>query len=636
MDEEYYKKMMRIVETQLEDARRANVRYEKQLDERSAQMAEQSAQTAELIAILKAKEAEVAGGVLSQQITGVKGGVGGRKKMPIIQSTGRYKEADLDILFDQVVKRVEQHISDEMLESNKTELAEMGRGLDVVSVFGHSELRSVFCTSYSRQLRLQLRLKKKDLEEHYKYTPDLIKEMKENHKRVTRWVNEGCKLYRQKQDISKIAESMEYKGLAGVISDRLEAKRSELSLMSKSGKRRTPEDEREKASLTERDKKLGNLATRCSQYFSTCGMFILYLEIMGIPIADADAQVFVNFQNFVKRNKPIRIDTVNHLRRDSMMFLTELATADATGYSFMPAIPYEGVGSIPVREKEIETHPEPPEVFWVELDERKRLRETDHDVRDIYRCIRINETGNDPELLEICLRFMRETGLRPVFAKLVEFGDFSKKPVEFVGKTKTPVYHFKIKDVKRFETGNKGIAKYNMFISELLWNQIQKYRKANPDIYDEALLFSKVKLLGHGAAKYETPLTDDNIIKDIFRPLSKTCHQKILPEKFRDSYYTLMLACLNVQDVRAFKDWTGDTRTTAETNYRGVVESVDVPTTFSGGNTTYQEIVTTVFNKEVPKFREGDLANPRTCSDGTVIHRKVYRDGRWRDSGQRC
>ena len=629
MDDDYAAKMIALLQSQVEESKQTAARALKQLDE-------QSAQTTELIALLKSREAEEAGGVPSQQITRVKGGVGGRKKMPIIQSTGRYKEADLDILFDHVIKRVEQHISDEMLESDKTELEEMGRGLDIVSMFGYSELRSVFCTTYSRQLRLQLRLVKNDLEEHYKYSPDLIKAMKANHKRVTQWVNERCKLYKQQQDISKIAETMDYKGFAGVISDRLEAKRSELSLISRSGKRRTPEDEREKSSLIQRDKKLGNRADRCGQYFSTCGMFILYLEIMGIPIAHADGQVFVNFQNFVKRNKPIRTDTVNHLRRDSLMFLTELATADATGYSFMPAIPYEGVGSIPVREKEIETDPEPPEVFWVELDDRKRLRETDHDVRDIYRCILINRVGNDPELLEICLRFMRETGLRPVFAKLVEFGHFSKKPVEFVGKTKTPVYHFKIKDVKRFETGNKGIATYNMFISELLWNQIQKYRKANPDIYDEALLFNKVKLLEAPADKYETPLTDDNITKDIFGPLSKICQQKILPEKFRDSYYTLMLACVNVQDVRAFKDWTGDTRTTAETNYRGVVESVDVPTTFSGSNTTYQEIVTTIFDKEVPNFKEGDLANPRTCSDGTVIHRKVYRDGKWRDSGQRC
>jgi len=625
--EEYYKKAMDLLGRQLAAAERRADDAEKRAAETRKGMSQQ------IDRLLKLAEREPPADALPVTIAP---SITGKKRMPIVQSTGKYKAADLDILFDQVIKRAEHHIKKETLESNKKELELLGRRMDIISMFGYSFMRSVYCTTYTKQLRLQLRLNKKDLRD--KYTPLMAGEMKDSHKRVTRWVNQRCTEYSKMQGMAKIAESIDYRGLQGIIAGKLVHKRKELSEKSRLGKPRTPEDEREKASLIERDKSLRLISGRATQYFSTCGMFVLYLEIMGIPIGDVNAQVFVDFQNYINENKPLEVATLNNLRRDVMKFLTELATADETGYSFMPAIPYEGEGSIPRRKTEIGTAPPPPKVYWVELDDRRRLRKTRDDVRDVYKCIRVNRVGRDPELLEICLRFHRETGLRPIFATLVEFGDFTMKPVRYIGKSGTPVYQFKIGNIKRFEAGNKGIATYDMYISELLWNQINQYRKAerNADIYDEALLFNGVKLLGWNKDKHETPIATDQLTKDIFEPLSRVCSMRIRSEKFRDSYYTLMLATLNVKDVRAFKDWTGDTRTTAENNYRGVAESIDVPPPFQGANARYEEIVAAIFDKEEPVFADGDLANPKTCPDGTVIYRKVYRDGVWVDSGQRC
>lgn len=622
--EEYYLKMITLLESQLDATNKRLSDSEKQAAAEREKMSQQMDRLLELAGSQPPADVQAAPIVPSTS---------GKKMMPIVQSTGRYKEADFDILFDHVTKRVEAHIKKEMLTSNTEALTAMGRGLDVVSLFGNSHLRSIFCVTYLTQLRLSLRLNKDYMADK---SPLLTDTMKTNHKKITRNIKKRCKDYGKRTDMAKIAESIDYKGLRGLVDDQLDATCKSLSRKSKSGQIRTEDDNTKKASLIQREKSLRLIAGRATQYYATCGEFLMYIEIMGIPIVAVDAHVFVDFQDYINANKPLKTATLNNRRRDIMKFFKELATADPTGQSFMPAIPYADEGSIPRRKTEIGTAPPPPEVYWVELDERRRLRKTRDDIRDIYKCIRVDEVGNDPELLEICVRFLRETGLRPAFARLVQFGDFSKKPVKRVGKTKTPVYHFSLKDVKRFETGNKGIATYNMFISELLWNQINTYRNdpRNADIYDQACLFSGVKLLGKPDDEYEIPVAD--ITHDILTPLGEAYGKRIKADKIRDSYYTLMLTTLNVKDVDAFKDWTGDTRTTAENNYRGVAESVDVPEPFLGANASYAEIVAAIFNKEEPAYVDGDLANPKICSDGTVIYRRMYRDGKWVDSGQRC
>lgn len=403
-----------------------------------------------------------------------------------------------------------------------------------------------------------------------------------------------------------------------------------------------------------RYKRMVNLRSRIKRYFRSFGLFLLYLEIKGIKISDVDADVFMAFQSAYKvRTGTTSEDTLNNLRRDLMIFLTKHLAPKG----YLKAIPYEEEGSIPTRKYDVETTPEPPEVFTLKIDDKGRLTtwkpedpestEVADDVRSLYTWIRKNQYGHDPKLLEICLRMLRETGLRPQFAYRIQFGDITSKPVTHVGKI--PIYHLRVGNLKKYQTPGKRVPHYDMYISGSLGEMIQKYKKAYEDnhgvtLQNRFMLFNGVMLRGWNESKYATELPQEDILKHILVPLSNAYGKRIRAEKFRDSYFTLMLDALRIVATEgesadeAFQRWTGDLRRTAVKHYESVSKYIVLPPQYKGGKMNYQEIVAKVFNKETVEkvCKEGAFAHPYTCPGGSKIYLKRCHDGVWIPSGNRC
>lgn len=416
----------------------------------------------------------------------------------------------------------------------------------------------------------------------------------------------------------------------------------------------SPKDLNREIAISSRYKLMGNLRSRIRRYFRVFGLFILYLEIKGIPISNVDADVFETFQSAYKiRTGTISEDTLNNLRRDLMIFLTKhLARKE-----YLKPIPYEDEGSIPKRAYDVETVPEPPEVFTLKVDGKGRLTqwkpedpnstEVSDDVRSVYEMVRVTQFGRDPKLIEICLRMLRETGLRPEFAYRIRFGDITSEPVTHSGKT--PMYHLKLEGLRKFETPKKKLPHYDMYISGLLGEMIKKYKKdyttkTGVVLNDRFRLFNGVMLLGWKKGRYATLIAESGLRKNIFVPLSEKCGTRVRAEKFRDSYFTLMLDALHVTPVAnedadtAFQRWTGDLKRTAKTHYESVAKYIVLPQQYKGGMMTYQEIVAKVFQKETvaKTCNEGELAHPYNCPDGSRIYLKRCHDGVWTKSGNRC
>lgn len=496
-----------------------------------------------------------------------------RKSIEEEVKVGALKESNIDILFDGLFDFLDVYIKKETPDSIKKEMMRIGEDINLISMFGYDRLHSLFCVAY------------KGLLDGYLYIPC------DKHVEVVSWVDSKCKDYNSRLKKAKKAHPKHYRGMFGDIINEKQSLTKQITKMELKGEK-VPEDMLKREHILSANVKiLNNIRRRITDYLRRCGMFLLYIEIEGIDISEVDADIFSSFQDYMAIHAEYTIDSINNIRRENLPFLEYLASE-----GYMRQIPRKGKGSIPKRRYEIETKPEPPEIFGVALDSRKRLIKDKCDMCRLYACIRSKKVGRDPKLLEICIRILRETGLRPVFAYKIQWGDFTKEPVAYVGKT--PIYQLKLGRLRDFVVGKKGLPYKDMFISGLLGEMIIRYRKANPEITDRFIVFSGVKLFNWGKEFYADVIGSEQFTKSILLPLSEACGVKVRAEKFRDSYFTLMLDALNISEDDSFQRWTGDLRSTAASHYEAVTGKIKLPESCSGGKMNYSEIVSYIFDKE--------------------------------------
>jgi len=487
---------------------------------------------------------------------------------------GVLKEANIDTLFTELFDFLDIYIKKEAPDTIKKEMKIRGEDINHVSMFGYDRLKSLFCVTY------------KGLLEGYLHIPC------DKYVETVSWVDSKCKDYSNRAKKAKKANPKHHRGIFGDIINEKQSLTKKITKTELKGKKVPADLLKREHILTANVKILNNIRRRITDYMRRCGTFLLYIEIEGIDISKVDADIFISFQDFMDINAGYSIDSLNNLRRENLPFFEYLASE-----GYMNRIPRKGKGSIPKRRYEIETKPEPPEIFGVALDSRKRLIKEKCDMCKLYNCIRSKKIGRDPELLEICIRILRETGLRPIFAYKLQWGDFTKEPVAYVGKT--PIYQLKLGRLRDFVVGKKGLPYKDMFISGLLGKKILKYRQKNPDITDRFMVFSGVKLFNWGKEYYANVLMAEQITKSVLVPLSEACGVKVRAEKFRDSYFTLMLDALNISEDDSFNRWTGDLRSTAASHYEAVTGAIQLPESCSGGKMNYSEIVAYIFDKEV-------------------------------------
>lgn len=532
-----------------------------------------------------------------------------------------YEKSDVEILFDELIKMVDSKIEANVPETVKTTVKKRGEKVGLISVFGYERLEAAFCTTYPKLLETILRL-----------PDDAPPEDRVGYDEAIEFIISKCDKYTGIIETDPEEEWGEYSRIKSEYKSFVR----ENTRIKMSGEPLSKDRKYRETVLDARFKAVDKYRDRVTRYLRDGGMFLLYLKINRIEMEDVDADTFVEFQDmFVAKMEPDpKISTINELRKNIMPFFEHLSKELKTRKPYLATIPRKDEGSIPVRRHELDTRPKATEAFGMEFDERMRLERKTCEICDVYECIRTNKIGRDPELLEIIVRILRETGLRPEFALRLRWGGFTSEPASEVRKYK--VYKLILGELSDLTRGRKGIPHYNMYISELLGDQINQYRLKHPEIDNHYRVFSGVKLIGWKEERYGEVMDRDALRKHVMLLLSEECGIRVRADKLRNSYFTVMLDALNVTEDDAFKRWTGDLRSTAVGHYEAVVDTVRLPE-IARGKMKYSEIVARIFGKEdIPVCISGELSSPRICPDGKLIFRKKCVKGELVDSGQRC
>jgi len=281
----------------------------------------------------------------------------------------------------------------------------------------------------------------------------------------------------------------------------------------------------------------------------------------------------------------------------------------------MPEIPKRGKGSIPPRKYETgATAKKPHPAFELTIKEDRGGRITlDPDKCElckVYRCVRkiTKKTGGtlakDPKLIEICLRIQQETGLRRRFLLNLMWQDFTKEPVARMPGGET-VYQIKLERLREAVHRNKLLPEKDMYISGTLGRMVNTYREKHKGVLRPHFpVFNAMMLLGPYRDRTHATAIDGSLWRRmIVLPLEEKCKTGVSPMKFRNTYYTIMLAALErgaIQpgqeeaEPKSFAIWTGDKVSTAKKNYKAKEGVIDLPDSYIGA-LEYKEIVTKIF-----------------------------------------
>jgi hypothetical protein len=377
-------------------------------------------------------------------------------------------------------------------------------------------------------------------------------------------------------------------------------------------------------------------------YRHTC-TFFAYLELMDIKIGEVTTTKFSLYQRYLSDNYKRTTGTAyyprtwNSLRSYLIKPWDYIATREE-----VEGLKIGLIEQVATREKTQATMKNPPNPFVFKFNDDLTIARRSDEVLNIYRCIRDcdhPQIAKHRDLIEICFRLVRETGLRAKHIEYLEWGRLPKKdtkpvtrakPVELlnksIGQSNSLVYPIfysgtanlpDFKDVAAKKL--KGVPRGTGLISQILRDKILQYRKDHPDLTkDDYRVFSGKTLFKDWIDDYVTPLQMSHKLEKgkqvprdtrlfynrIVRTLQKWCRDNrpkhpcnMLQSSFRDSFMTLIIEAMFVGSATSFSDVTGDMQDTAVENYRGSAHTIHVPGIYKT-KMSYAEIVALVFNNE--------------------------------------
>ena len=504
-----------------------------------------------------------------------------------------YKPADSDVLFDELMDILDDYVDRNIPESVRKEIETAGDRVNVASVFGPDRLRSTFCTTLKNALDNQLYVEPTagvEIEEEIGVTEQTVED--------TRALIQA-KCAEAIKDVKEAKkENGMHKGVYGTILK--EWNRVDKIWGGLSDPTKEEADAHDYAKS--RYDGISAVKTRITAYLQGCGYFITYLSLRGMEISNTNAKTFTQFQDLIEDNAETAPDTLNKFARDCKIFFEQL---ESLGY--MPGIPRKGRGSIPPRHYEAgATKKKPHSAFALDISEKTGIDPDSCELCKLYRCLRGRKVDkyphlkHDKKLIEICLRIQQETGLRLKFLLNLIWDDFSTKPVMKMPKGQ-PVYLLRLGRVRNLVRHTKQLPDKDMYISGVLGKMINTYRnqeKLKDKLYGHYPVFNAMLLLGtYRDRTYATAIGGSLWRRMVVLPLEEACKINALPMKFRNTYYTIMLAALNYPTDKAFKQWTGDRVDTAEKNYKAVEGVIKLPDSYIN-SMSYPEIVTHIFGKE--------------------------------------
>lgn len=351
--------------------------------------------------------------------------------------------------------------------------------------------------------------------------------------------------------------------------------------------------------------------------FGHAGTFLAYLYSTGMDISDVDVDVFKSYRVDMAKIRGIRTETVKAHGATIVETCDYLIDDQVNKHRCKYLQP---LGKIPKYKPPASEKDLPREAFNLDVTlSRSKVIAVSGDMSKIYgklhtvKASKIPAIKKDLPLLEICLRISRETGLRYTFLKAIRWGHFRTDKKDAQTTDGKSVYRLDLVNTEEDEkrglfslksvvSGHKEIPDNDFLrISRKLRNQIVAYRNdtKHKNVKDTDYVFDRCALLGMSRTPTNTAsyLSLDSWRGTLLEGVSKIAGVDVTiePMTFRNSYYTLMLKTL--RGDLAFKDWTGDERGTANTNYKAVSTTLKIPPVYEG-SLTYNEIVTRIFDNE--------------------------------------
>lgn len=526
----------------------------------------------------------------------------------IVAKGGGYISADMDTLFDEMIDGLNDYIFTAVPESIRTEIENRGDKVTIETAFGPERLAETFSTTYTRALKPGYQLYATPSTDDAVVTlcSEGITEQTINDTKA--WVEKKLNAYKAKEAKLKRPNSTRHKGAYGVTM----TKWSEQEALWADVEAATAKDNESYQFALTRYESMGTVRDRVNAYLQACGYFLLYTSLRGIKMSEVDARTVVQFQDFIKDNVGSAPETLGKFASICKLYFTWLASD-----KYMAEIPEKGKKSIPPRRYETgasSRKPHPAFGLTIKEDQGRRITidPVECELCKVYGCIRkITATtdenlAREPMLIEICLRIQQETGLRRRFLLNLRWEDFSEKPVMKMPGGET-IYKLDLERIRDAVHRNKLVPEKDMYISGILGRMINAYPK-RAGICDVLRphfpIFNERLLLGpHGKRTYAKTIDESLWRRMIQLPLEAKCGTGMGFKKFRNTYYTVMLAALErgdvqpgqeVSDPKSFALWTGDTVTTARKNYKAKEGVINLPDSYIG-KLEYKEIVTKIF-----------------------------------------
>jgi len=410
--------------------------------------------------------------------------------------------------------------------------------------------------------------------------------------------------------------------------------------------------------LTAQIAALNSAWRRLNRFWREGSLFLDIIEMKGDRLDKVGKDRFKRGITLIRQNriesrgKTYESASLNtYIKRVRTLVYNSLASIE---YGVL--MPYNALAGVKLFEEKPGTGMKPPDPFYLRVGAGEtealgtyRLRFSD--VSQLYKYLhkaRYPKIKKNRELLEICIRLMRETGLRSIHNMYFKWGDMPRGPEdiaeEFTTANRSNLYTISYDSV--LAGIGKELAKKH-YISEKLARLMFAYRRAHPEIKDDWRVFDQKRLLGSGdhitpmikgtnhlfdtciswvtrdslrraedtvfgnkpsGIARMTPSDVKNTIKAIndkrgwkLRPTSdKDARNMIVNatswnlrgERMRDSFMTLMLSMLTA-DAATFKNTTGDDYNTATDHYEDLTK-ISAPET----KVRYSDIIRIVFDKE--------------------------------------
>ena len=361
------------------------------------------------------------------------------------------------------------------------------------------------------------------------------------------------------------------------------------------------------ALLTERnimrayEARLNSTRSRFYAFYGSCGTFLAYLYSSGMSIQDVDVGTYKAYRKSMWAIRDIKTTTANNHTAENRFFFNYLIDTDNNLEKCKYMAPF---GTLDPLKKPVTEKRKAIEALKTTVTISAGKVNVVGEASTIYTTLREKKVStnhflhHDPRLIELCLRISRETGLRYKFLSVLTWGQFSIDPVDTVDRK--PVFELELtEEMLDRVIGVKKVPIHHLQISGTLGKMIKKYRGDHPELLDSFYVFNNVRLRGlkKTPKNYATTIRNEIWNRYFMDPLEKLVgiDTTIEPMTFRNSYYTIMLSALGRN--YDFEAWTGDTRETAEDNYRAPPKTINIPAKWAT-NLTYAQIVTRIFGNE--------------------------------------